>query len=411
MDKLVDLFPSGVVRVPSSKSAAHRAVICAALATGESRLHGVSMSRDIRATLDAVQVLGARVKEDEKGVLTIGGIDKPPRDCVLDCDESGTTLRFMLPIAAALGVSARFIGKGRLLDRPMKPFEGILNGFSQKDGEITISGGLSSTPYRLPGNISSQFVSGLLLALPLIGGGEILIEGRLESAPYVEMTLEMMQSFGVAVQNEGSNRFVVPNGTRYRMIDSAIEGDYSAAAFFLVAAALGRPVECSGLRENSLQGDRAILDILRRCGVTEGGGSLHGTTVDVSDIPDLVPVLAVLFCFCHGESRIENAARLRLKESDRLSAITTELRKLGADIEEGEDFLRIRGGLPLRGGRVEGWNDHRIVMALAVAAICCEEPVVISGAEAVDKSYPGFWDDFCKERRGDIQWARHGGNI
>jgi len=391
--KKINRFPSGTVRVPPSKSLAHRALICAALAEGESRISGLELSQDILATRAAL----AQLMVDDG------------QSAVVDCRESGSTLRFMIPIAAALGLEAKFTGSGRLMERPMTPYQDIVQGFTQTKDAIRITGDLSGSPYTLPGNVSSQFVSGLLMALPLTGqGGEIRVDGTLESSPYVALTIEVMRLFSVDVEQDGFRVFRIAPGQTYKAAEYTVEGDFSQAAFFLVAGALGRPVECLGLPEQSLQGDRAILDILRQCGAEvqtgPNGGpvvtaqTLRAVSVDVSEIPDLVPILAVLFSFCEGESRIFGAARLRLKESDRLAAISTELNKLGGKVEQGGDTLKIQGVKALRGGEVDAWNDHRIAMALAVAAIRCDGQVILRGSEAVNKSYPSFWQDF--ERGG-----------
>ena len=410
--KMIQRFPQGVVAVPPSKSMAHRALVCAALAEGASWVSSPGDSQDIRATMGCLEALGARFAAQGGGWRVDGG-DVTHGPCVLDCGESGTTLRFLIPIAAALrpGEETRFVGKGKLMERPQGPYQELFgaDGLAAcAEGGLCLRKGLPQGRLRLPGNISSQFISGLLLAFPLAGaGGEIIVEGALESASYVGMTAETMGAFGVEVQTQG-NSYRIDPGQYYRPGCYTVEGDYSQAAFFLAASALGCPVEVTGLSPASLQGDRVMLEILEQCGarirpgkaggiVAEGGG-LRGVDVDVAQCPDLVPVLAALLCLCRGESRILNAARLRMKESDRLEAIAAELRKLGADISVENDGLRIRGKPRLQGNAVDSWNDHRIAMALAVAAIGCEGPVVLTGEDAVAKSYPGFWDDF--ERGG-----------
>jgi 3-phosphoshikimate 1-carboxyvinyltransferase len=251
--------------------------------------------------------------------------------------------------------------------------------------------------------VSSQFVSGLLLALPLLDGdSELRLTTPLESRRYVDMTIDVMRRFGVRVES-GDSLYTISGGQRYRSTSYRVEADYSQAAFFLAASALGRDVEVSGLAPDSLQGDSAILRVLREMGaeilwrdgtISVRAGRLCAVTVDAREIPDLVPPIAALCCFCEGASRVVNAGRLRLKESDRLQALSTELRKLGADIEESEESLSIRGAERLRGGVVDAWGDHRIAMSMAVAAIRCDGPVSLSGWRSVNKSYPGFWLDF-----------------
>ncbi len=408
MVKTIQHFPSGIVTLPPSKSMAHRAVICAALANGVSNLHNIALSNDIRATLTCMQQLGATVTAQDT-IYHMGGITQPTASATLDCGESGSTLRFLIPIAAALGTSVTFCGQGRLLQRPMTAFISPLQAHGvtlvQDNEGIRVSGKLQSGVYHLPGNVSSQFVSGFLMALPLLAeGGEVVVEGQLESASYVDLTIDVLAQFGVTVTREGNTRFSVAGGQQYQPQAYAVEADYSQSAFFLVAAALGRPVTCLGLSMHSKQGDMAILSLLERCGATittaANGGitvtatHLTGCTIDVTNIPDLVPPLAVLLSFCEGESHITGAARLRLKESDRLAAMTSELTKLGARITCSEDALHIQGVKRLQGGTVDAWGDHRIAMAMAVAAIGCDAPVILHGSDTVAKSYPSFWDDF-----------------
>jgi 3-phosphoshikimate 1-carboxyvinyltransferase len=330
-----------------------------------------------------------------------------PSRVSVDCGESGSTLRFLLPIAALSGDLAEFKGSGRLLGRPLDVYAKIFSEagarFSVEKGRVTVCGPLKSGNYDLPGDVSSQFVSGLLFALPLLDGdSEIRLSTPLESRRYVDMTIDVMRRFGVEI-GAGDSLYTVPGGQRYRPAVYRAEADYSQAAFFLAAAALGRDVETSGLDPESIQGDRAILGVLRDMGaeVQWNGGrisvkasSLSAVTVDARETPDLVPPVAALCCFCRGTSRIVNAGRLRLKESDRLSALAAELRKLGASIDEGDDSLAITGVDRLRGGSVDAWGDHRIAMSMAVAAIHCDSPVLLSGWLSVNKSYPGFWSDF-----------------
>lgn len=404
----------GEIAAPPSKSAAHRALICAALADGESRIGGVSFSQDIQATLGAVQALGAGVEADEEaGNVVIRGIQAPfPADSAsprrIDCRESGSTLRFLLPLLPALGLEAEFTGKGRLPQRPIGVLadELIRHGaaFSQTEGlPCTVRGKLKPGRYLLPGNVSSQFFSGLLFALPLLGGdSEVFFTRPLESAGYVEMTLGALEESGVraSLTPEGLS---IPGRQQYRPFRQAVEADYSNAAFWLCAAALGSPLSCSGLAARSRQPDRAVLAILEEMGAqaafSDGvaritGDRLHAVEIDCSPIPDLVPVLAVTAACAEGTTVFQNARRLRLKECDRLHAVADGLTRLGAEAVEEEDRLLVRGGRPLRGGTVEGYNDHRIVMAMAIAATVCEGPVVISGAEAVEKSYPDFFQQF-----------------
>ncbi|MGL4209896.1 MAG: 3-phosphoshikimate 1-carboxyvinyltransferase, partial [Candidatus Adiutrix sp.] len=326
---------------------------------------------------------------------------------LINCGESGTTLRLLLPIFALFEEETIFTGQGRLLERPQKPFQDIFASaqieFSHNQAEIKIKGPLKSGCYSLPGDISSQFVSGLMLALPLTAkNSEIQLTSPLQSRPYVDLTIDVMNKFGVTVEEKGDS-FHILGGQSYHHSTYQVEADYSQAAFFLVAAALGANLTVGGLITHSRQGDKKILNILEQMGaqiIWQNGAiaikatDLRPLTIDVGEIPDLVPILAVLCCFCAGKSHIVNAKRLRFKESDRLTAITLELKKLKANIQEEEDALTIWGGPQLFGATVEAHNDHRIAMALAVAAIKCQGQVHLNGWSSVAKSYPTFWQDF-----------------
>jgi 3-phosphoshikimate 1-carboxyvinyltransferase len=333
--------------------------------------------------------------------LTRGGA------ATLDCAESGSTLRFLLPIAAAKGVPARFTGRGQLLSRPIAPLLDQLSAHGVKVSalrdELMLSGRLHSGTFELAGDISSQYVTGLLLALPLLeGDSEICLHSRLESKPYVNITLDVMARHGVLAE-EYSRGYRIKGGQRYLPHGLITEGDYSQAAFFLAAGALGRNVSVSGLSPRSKQGDRAILDIFSRAGiglsrdgdtVRAAAGEISPVDVDASDIPDLIPPVAALLAYAGGESRIYNAARLRLKESDRLASVRAALGALGADISEREDGLVIRGKPRLAGGSADSAGDHRIAMMTAVAAIRCDGEVLLNNPDCVRKSYPEFWKDF-----------------
>ena len=402
----------GTVNVPPSKSVAHRAIISAALSDGECRISNIALSEDIKATLRCMRELGAKYTVNEKkgaAVIAPKKTGKKNGTLVLDCGESGSTLRFLMPLSLLSGRPVRLTGHGRLMQRPQKPYFDLFDqkGISyQCEGDsILLSGQLKAGVYPLPGNVSSQFVTGLLFALPLLAGeSEIIMTSPLESKGYVDLTLDVLHSFGIEIENRKYERFHIKGGQAYKATDYQVENDYSQAAFFLVAGALGCDVTCQNLRPDSKQGDKEILDIIRRAGgkieYTADGGIrarrtdvMHGISIDARDIPDLVPILAVLCAFCRGESRIINADRLRMKESDRLAAITSELKQLGADVIEGGNYLRIRGCEVLQGNTTSSWNDHRIAMAIAVAACRVEGAVQIVGArEAVTKSYPDFFE-------------------
>ncbi|MDR0425417.1 MAG: 3-phosphoshikimate 1-carboxyvinyltransferase, partial [Clostridiales Family XIII bacterium] len=429
-ERVIRRFPEGIVWPPASKSLLHRAVICAALAEGRSLIHNVTISEDIEATLGGVRALGANWRLDGRTLCIDGGGER--RSGAIDCKESGSTLRFLIPVAAMSGQGAIFEGKGRLLERPMGAYASAFRragvAFQHSPDGIKVGGPLRGGIYTLPGDVSSQFVSGLLLALPLAAeDSEIRLESPLESRQYAEMTMDVMAAFGVSCEAAGAtsgvgreaagdvsgvsreaagDSFRVRGGQRYTPSEYTVEADFSQAAYFLAAAALGRDVACAGLSAGSRQGDIAILRILEGMGaeIRWGGGQvsaradrLKGASFDARENPDLVPPVAALCCFCEGESRIVNAGRLRLKESDRLSALAQGLSRLGADISEAADSLTIRGAPELKGGAtVDAHNDHRIAMAMALAAIRCKNPVRLTGWRSVQKSYPDFWRDFEK---------------
>lgn len=403
----------GAVRVPVSKSAAHRALICAALADRPTLLRMDGTNDDIEATVRCLCALGARIERVEIGLQvhpiqqTTSSADKPNAarpalsaddPALLDCGESGSTLRFLIPLAAALRVPARFTGEGRLPARPNAALTGALRAHGAiVDADappMVVSGSLRPGMYQLPGNISSQYASGLLFALPLLPGpSEILFTSPPESAGYLRMTVDALRAYGVTIHEMVSGYRIPAPQAFVSGGERAIEGDWSAAAFWLVANALGSAISVDGLHAASAQGDREIECLLARFARSESP-----LVIDASQVPDLVPILAVRAAACPCETRIENAARLRLKESDRLRAMAHNLRALGGDIEETADGLRIDGQKPLTGGAVSAYGDHRIAMAMGIAATLAQGPVSIDGAECVAKSYPAFWTDF--ERLG-----------
>jgi 3-phosphoshikimate 1-carboxyvinyltransferase len=389
------------VQAIASKSEAHRALICAALADECGVLGLSASSADIEATIRCLVSLGAQIAR-EGDLLTVRPIRSVPPSAHLPCKESGSTLRFLLPVAAALGAAAEFTGTGRLPQRPILELISCLEKhgavFSGKTLPFTVTGSLTGGIYELPGDISSQFVSGLLFALPLLAAdSEIRLASPLQSSGYVDMTLCMLRRFSVSAERTARG-FRVPGGQRYTFPGRLdVEGDWSNAAFFLAMGALGRPVSCAGLRMNSLQKDRCITQLLRRFGadveisndtVTVSPGPLRGMEVDLGEIPDLLPVLAVVAAAAKGETGFRNAARLRLKESDRLFSVAALLRGIGAEAEETEDGILVRGRKKLPGGRVESFGDHRIAMAAAVAATVCEGNIILENPMAVENRIP-----------------------
>ena len=352
------------------------------------------MSKDIEATIASMTALGAEFEVNGSEII-VNGITSPSEKAVIDCCESGSTLRFVIPIAAALGTDAEFIGRGRLPQRPINIFIRELGSkgvnFLTETMPYKTTGKLCGGTYSIEGDVSSQFVTGLLFALPLLEeDSEIVLTSHLESRPYVDITVDMLRKYGIVVE-ESESFYRIKGGQKYTPHDEKIEGDYSQAAFFFVANALGSDVELENLNVESVQGDKRILDIISQ---TNSNGSIGSFRADCSDIPDLVPILAVLAAFGSGESVIYNAQRLRIKESDRLETTAAMLNNLGGDVQVKADGLIIRPTGKMHGGTVESFGDHRIVMAAAIAATAVDGEVVIKGAEAVEKSYPDFINDY-----------------
>lgn len=370
----------GAVTPPSSKSQTHRAVLALMLAQGEGKLSNLAVSEDIQATQDCVAALKSGQPAQADGLP------------LLDCGESGSTLRFLIPVALAVRGGGHFTGRGRLMERPQGPYirlfeeKGIL--WNQEGAYLTVAGQLEPGVYALPGNVSSQFITGLLYALPLLpGDSRIVLTTPLESRGYVDMTLDMLRRFDIKVE-EQEDGFLVPGNQTYQARDLTLEADWSGAAFWYAANFLGAQVDIQGLNPDSVQGDRQI-------------GTLYWTLarpgdvdIDLSQCPDLAPPLAAMAAVRKGTTCFINAGRLRMKESDRLETIARTLNALGAKAQVGEDTLILEGQDHLEGGTVDGCNDHRIAMMAAVAAVACKEPVTILGAECVKKSYPRFWEDY-----------------
>lgn len=395
----------GVIDSIPSKSFAHRALICAALADGPSRIQVDRSSVDIDATANALVAMGANIQREEE-YFTVQPINKLAGTPTVDAVESGSTIRFLLPVASALYESVHFTGSGRLPERPLGPLLDAMraNGceFSTEKLPLTTTSQLTGNHYHLPGDVSSQFVSGLLMAAPLLEG-DVTIEltSRLESEDYVNITIDVMKSFGVQVELTPAG-YLVPGGQCYRASDYVVEGDWSNAAFFLVAGALGGPVEMRGLRVDSVQGDKGILTALRDYGaevvvtdtVTTSPKERRPIEVDLTRMPDSLPILAVLAASAEGTSRFTNGKRLRLKESDRLHTVRQMITDLGGHAEEVGDELHVHGTGTLRGGNTSSFGDHRLAMAAAIASCISKEPVIIKDPMAVVKSYPDFYFDF-----------------
>lgn len=396
---------NGDVIIPPSKSVSHRAIICASLCDGknESIIKNVIMSEDIKATIDAMKALGVKIKVEtdinDRYKLIVNKEKETVENAIINCNESGSTLRFLIPIALVLADKSEFTGSGRLIERPLDTYYRIFNEqgitYTNYNGKLPlkVTGKLKSSNFNIEGDISSQFISGLLFSLPLLDDdSKITITSELESKGYVDLTIDMLNKFGVNIVNNNYKEFIVKGKSRYEPTNYEVEADYSQGAFFLVAKALGNDVNSIGLNENSIQGDKKIVDIIDEIKKSNS----NEFTIDASQIPDLVPILAVLSSLSDGKTvNITNAKRLRIKESDRLNAISTQLNLLGADLTELDDGIIIKGKKVLKGGAtVNSFNDHRIAMSLAIAATKCEEEIILEGFEAVKKSYPSFWDDY-----------------
>lgn len=403
---------NGKILAVSSKSDAHRAVICAALCEEKTEVFVDEFSDDINATADCLAAMGAKISQTKNGFIFSGGA-RHGEDASLNCCESGSTLRFLLPVATALGGRKTFIGSGRLPSRPILPLMTALEGhnvaFDNKKLPIVSAGRLTGGEFTLPGNISSQFISGILLALPLMDeGGTVTVTDGLQSKGYVDMTIRTMEKFGVECVKLEDDKYSVKSDSKYVSPGIyRVEGDWSGAAFFLAAGAISGDVTVSGLNADSAQADRVILDVLREFGadVTCDGENIRVRSadakpfeIDVSDCPDLFPILAVLACRAKGESRLYNASRLRLKESDRVATTAAMLRALSVEVKETEDSLTICGTGCVKGGAISGAGDHRIIMSAAVASLMCgsqgNPSIMITDAEAISKSYPSFFKDF-----------------
>ncbi|GFR36194.1 3-phosphoshikimate 1-carboxyvinyltransferase [Thermobrachium celere] len=419
--KIIPRKLKGVVDIPPSKSISHRAIICAGLSEGKSIIENIIFSDDISATIEGIKSFGVDLefkKAKETYDVLVNGKGKVNLiNDIIDCRESGSTLRFLIPIALMQNKEVTFVGRGKLCERPLDVYYKLFKQkgieFRNENGRLPlkVKGPIMSGTYEVEGNISSQFITGLLFVLPLLDGdSKIIITTNLESKGYVDLTLDVLKSFGIEIVNDNYRQFLIKGNQRYKATHFKVEGDYSQAAFWLTAGVLGEEVVCRNLNLNSLQGDRVIIDIIKAMGgnITIEGQSLisntsnsKGIVVDVSQCPDLTPIITVLAALSNGTTRIVNARRLRIKESDRLKAIATELNKLGAEVLEFEDGLVINGKEMLDGGIVDSWNDHRIAMALAIASIRCKKPVIIQNYDCVKKSYPNFFEHF-KELGGEV---------
>lgn len=425
----VKITPSklqGEVVIPPSKSLSHRAIIAAGLSKGKSVVENVMFSEDITTTCNAMEALGVKidkVKEaDNTYTLTIEGsssLKLLKRE--IDCSESGSSLRFFIPICLAEENDVVFTGRGKLVSRPLDQYYRIFDEqgikYSNNNGmlPLNVQGKISAGEFTIDGDVSSQFITGLMFTLPLLNGdSKITINKTLESKGYLDLTMDTLEKASVEIINKDYKEFLIKGNQQYDSKDYRVEGDFSQAAFWLVAGIIGGKIDCLDLNSDSRQGDKEVVDIIKRMegnlvngnnGIIAEISKTKATIIDASQCPDIIPVLAVLAAVSEGTTEVINAGRLRIKESDRLTAITTELNKLGADLEEKQDGLIIRGKKELTGGEVESWNDHRIAMALAVASIKCTGEVTINDSACVKKSYPTFWEDFKKLGGNIHEWS------
>lgn len=402
----------GYVTPPPSKSQAHRLLICAALGTEPCSIVCSSVNDDIMATMRCLNAIGAEITYSS-GVFDVRPVSVV-KGGMLDCGESGSTLRFLMSVAAVLGADATFTGTGKLPQRPMGALTELLSlhgtaveRSSADELPVTCSGTLRGGRFTIPGNISSQYLTGLLFALPLAAeDSEIEVVGEQTSASYIDMTLEALRVAGIEVERSG-NVYRIKGNQKYRMPSRVIvEGDWSSAAFWVVAGVIGKnPVTVCGMNNSSLQGDSAIIDHLRSMGafvnvdadrVVAMPSHLFGAELDCADTPDLVPILSVAAAVAQGTTLFTNVGRLRFKESDRLAAMKSVLASFGVSADIGEDSFTVYGGEPVVVDAVDSFGDHRIAMSAAVLATVAGGITQIEGSSCVAKSYPAFFDDFAK---------------
>ena len=400
---------SGSVKIPPSKSMSHRAILCACLAPGVSHIDNIAYSVDVQTTIEGMRALGAEIECYEHS-LKINGIKdfNHLNASVINCNESGSTLRFFVPLFTLSGQPITFLGRNRLLKRPQGVYQTMFeqqgHRFDQTEQQLIVQGALKAGSYEIDGSISSQFITGLLFALPLLEQDSIIhIKPPFESRSYIELTLQMLKTFGVTAEFQDNHTLYIPGNQSYQACDYTVEGDYSQMAFYAVLAAIQNDLYCKGVTSSSKQGDKVILSILEDCnckieskqeGYLVHKSELTATEIDLADCPDLGPVLNVLGMYAKGTTRIYHAARLRYKESDRIAAMEEELKKFHTDITTTEDEIFIKGKPTYCCEQeLSGHTDHRIVMSMTVAALCSETPVIINGAECINKSYPNFFED------------------
>ncbi len=400
----------GKIVLPPSKSLAHRAIICASLAKGISKIDNIEYSDDIKATISCMKALGTKIEEHGDYVVVDGTTTFTVSKCEMDCNESGSTLRFMVPIALVEQNNAHFIGQGRLGQRPLNTYYEIFERqkieYMYKEGALDLyaMGQLKPDVFEIPGDISSQFISGLMFALPLLPGDSVIkVSGVLESKGYIDLTLDMLKDFGIEIENNDYQSFAIKGNQAYQPCDKRVEADFSQAAFYLVASALGSDLVIQDLNLNSSQGDKMVLDYLLDMGCEleqlEDGirltaKKLKSIEVDASQCPDVIPVLSVALGMAKGTSHVKNAKRLRIKECDRIEATVDLLLTLGGKITSDESSMTITGVDHYTSGSCRTYDDHRLAMSIAIIATVCQGPVHLDNKECVGKSYPKFWDDY-----------------
>ena len=398
---------TGEVTPPPSKSILHRYIIASSLAKGISKIENISYSDDIIATIEAMEKLGAKIEKKDNYLLIDGSktFDKKylSNNAEIDCNESGSTLRFLFPLSIVKKNKISFKGKGKLFKRPLNPYFENFDKYKIKysyinENEILLDGELKSGEYEIDGNISSQFITGLLFSLPLLNeNSKIIIRGKLESSSYIDITVDCLNKFGIKIINNSYQEFIIEGNQTYKSGDYEVEADYSQVAFFLVANSIGSNIKINGLNTNSLQGDKKIIDFISQI---DNWNKKEKLILDGSETPDIIPILSLKACISKKEIEIVNIARLRIKESDRLRAIVKELSKLGFDLLEKEDsilinsrkdFNKIINNSPVY---LSSHSDHRITMTIAIALTCYNGEIILDNLDCVKKSYPNFWEVF-----------------
>lgn len=399
-----------VIFTPSSKSYIHRYLLSALFAEGESTIDNVSFSNDISATLSCIEELGAKVwVSEDKTQIKVTGANGRKERASLYCGESASTLRFIIPIATLFADNIEYRGASSLFKRPLDPYFKIFDknqmSYEFELGEfLKLKGKLTDHTYAVDGSVSSQFVTGLLFTLPNMEyDSKVIIEGTLQSKPYVDITLEVLENSGIEIINNNYETFEIKGNQKFKAGNYFSQGDYSQVAFFLVAGCFAGGIECTNMEPRSLQGDRVIVDILRKMGAdittVERGYKVNKSdlksigTIDASDFPDIVPILSLACALAEGTTIIKGIERLRIKECDRAFATVDVLSKLGADICEKDGALVIHGKKALKGGRVQSFNDHRMAMTASVASLVSQEKVIIEEPMSINKSYPAFYED------------------